>query len=301
VSEALGTGSRALESVGEARALVADALDSLGLARLAPEATLVTSELVTNAVLHGGGLIGVRVAPAGEGVRISVEDRTRVPPVLALANTEAMTGRGLLLVSSTAARWGADVTDDGKVVWAEIVPGHVPAERTEEELLALWDDEAWNAEPEPPGRRYPIVLGEVPTPLLLEAKTHVDNLVREFTLTAGGAATGSTAPLPPHLASMIEDVVVGFAEARQSIKRQAVDAARRGDEHVRLELSLPAEAADAGERYLEALDEADSYSRAARLLTLETPPQHRLFRRWYVGEIVRQLRAASAGEEPPPV
>jgi GAF domain-containing protein len=43
----------------------------------------------------------------------------------------------------------------------------------------------------------------------------------------------------------------------------------------------------------------DDYARAARLLTLETPPQHRVFRRWYVETIVAQLRAATDG--PPAV
>jgi hypothetical protein len=33
---------------------------------------------------------------------------------------------------------------------------------------------------------------------------------------------------------------------------------------------------------------------------LETPPQHRVFRQWYVGELVAQLRAAAAGLPPPP-
>ena len=87
-----------------------------------------------------------------------------------------------------------------------------------------------------------------------------------------------------------------FAEARQAIKRQAIVAAEAGLSHVSLHLSLPASAAEAGEDYLRALDEADAYCRAARLLTLETQPQHRVFRQWYVGEIVKQLRAAADGE-----
>jgi serine phosphatase RsbU (regulator of sigma subunit) len=106
--------------------------------------------------------------------------------------------------------------------------------------------------------------------------------------------------VPLHLAALIEGVVHRFAEARQSIKRQAVAAARRGDDHVRLELHLGVDAADAGEEYLLALDEADTYCRAARLLTLETPPQHRVFRQWYVGELVDQLRAAAEGRSVPP-
>ncbi len=37
-----------------------------------------------------------------------------------------------------------------------------------------------------------------------------------------------------------------------------------------------------------------------RLLTLETPPQHRVFRRWYIEELVSQLRRAAVGQRPEP-
>ena len=289
-------GSRTTAAVRRARTLVTDELYRLDMADLVDEAAVVTSELATNAVLHGDGVVSVAVTPLREGVRISVEDRTRDAPVVGLLNTEAMTGRGLLLISSMAVRWGTDVVDAGKVVWAELVPGHVPVERSEAELLHLWGDVDHVDEPTV-GPRYRVLLGEVPTDLLLGAKTHVDNLVREFTLAASGAADRSTAPLPPTVAKLVETVTTGFAEARQAIKRQAVDAARRGDARVSLELLLPADAADAGEAYLVALDDSDAYSRAARLLTLETPPQHRVFRQWYVGELVRQLRAAAEGVE----
>ena len=60
-------------------------------------------------------------------------------------------------------------------------------------------------------------------------------------------------------------------------------------------------AAAAGERYLAALDEADAYARAARLLTLETPAPHRLFRRWYVQAVIDQLRDVAAGRTPAPI
>ena len=81
-----------------------------------------------------------------------------------------------------------------------------------------------------------------------------------------------------------------FGDARNAIKRQAIAASRRGDQRTSLTLQLPLSAADAAEAYLTALDEADTYSRAARLLTLETPPDHKLFRRWYVEAVARQLR-----------
>ena len=296
--ELFDTASGTVEVVARVRAFVADQLRRVDRSELTEDAELVASELATNAVLHGEGIVRVAVDAVGEGVRLEVEDRTRVPPVLALATSDAMTGRGLRLVSAVASRWGIEPADGGKVVWAELEAGHQASEPSTEELLERWDDDLGFDDRDAP-LRYPVSLGDVPTDLLLAAKTHVDNLVREFTLLTAGAESGRSSPVPIPLAILIEEVVHRFAEARQSIKRQALAAASRGDKYVRLELSLGLEAADAGEDYLRALDEADAYCRAARLLTLETPPQHRMFRQWYVGELVAQLRAAAVGEPVP--
>jgi serine phosphatase RsbU (regulator of sigma subunit)/anti-sigma regulatory factor (Ser/Thr protein kinase) len=285
------------EVVRRVRAFLEARLQQLSLEHLADDALLVASELATNAVLHGGGVVEVEVRPVNGGVRMEIRDRSRVAPVLPAASEQSMTGRGLRLVEAVATKWGVDPRTGGKTVWAEI---HESAEVAEmpsvEDLLAMWDDDLEATE-----IRYDIELGAVPTDLLVAAKTHVDNLVREFVLAAGGATSGLTEPIPAHLANLIESVVNRFADARVAIKRQAIEAASRGDSHVDLRLRLSADAADAGEEYLAAIDEADSYCRAARLLTLESPPQHRLFRHWYVDELVAQLRARSAGEVPPPV
>ncbi|MEA2685820.1 MAG: hypothetical protein QOE93_1015, partial [Actinomycetota bacterium] len=280
--------------VGEVRAFVTRELRQRCRADLVDDAVLVATELATNALLHAGGVAFVRVVSVPGGVRIEVHDRTRVPPVLALSSDEAMTGRGLRLVGAVSRRWEAQATAEGKMVWAELprAPGSVTA--SVEEILELWADDL-GPDPSALARTlHHVSLGDVPTPLLLAAKSHVDNLVREFTLAARGARAGMTGAVPTHLALLIEAVVSRFADARQAIKRQAIAAADKGLSHVSLELTLSADAAKAGEDYLAALDEADAYCRAARLLTLETPPQHRVFRHWYVGEIVRQVRASVA-------
>jgi GAF domain-containing protein len=282
------------------RRFVTEALTGTPLAALLPDAELAVSELVTTALLHGAPPVSVRVDVREGSVRVEVADGSRHAPVRAIARQDAMTGRGLSLVAALARDWGVEPRPGGKVVWCELGPGVAPeiplADVDIDAVLASWtDDEADEV------RRYTVTLGDVPTDLLLGAKAHVDNLVREFTLAAHGAESGRTAAIPPQLAELIETVVSRFAEARQSIKRQALEAAARGDERTRLTLTLPVEAADAGEQYLAALDEADSYARAARLLTLETPPQHRVFRRWYVESLVEQLRHAAAGEPTGPL
>ena len=296
VFDAVDDGGR---HVSRVRAFVAEELEKLGRAALIDDAVLVASELASNAMLHAGGITAVAVSQQGDLIRLEVHDRSRVPPVMARQSTEAMTGRGLRLVASISKEWGADPTEDGKVVWAELSERHATTSFGPDDLLELWDDDGW-FDAEAAVTRYTVTLGEVPTSLLLSAKAHVDNLVREFTLAARGAESNMSGEVPPHLASLIEAVVTRFAEARQSIKRQALAAANQGLTQARLELTLPASAADAGEDYLRALDEADAYCHAARLLTIESSPQHRLFRQWYVGELVAQLRAAEAGAAMPP-
>ena len=260
-------------------------------------AELIATELATNALLHGGGIAVVAVKQTDDGVRIEVADRSRRAPLVGLSSVEAMTGRGLSLVVRLATRWGIEPTEEGKVIWADVVEGEVPKMVPPDDVLAAFHD-PWS---EGAPARVRVSLGAVPTDLLVAAKRHVDNLVREFTLASAGDRSRTTAPIPAPLADLIDRVVHRFEEARLEIKRQATAAARQAATHTNLELDLSIDAADAAEEYLGALDEVDSYSRANRLLTLETPPQHRVFRHWYVGEIVKQLRAAAAGNHPPAV
>ncbi|MBL7523902.1 GAF domain-containing protein, partial [Frankia sp. CNm7] len=116
---------------------------------------------------------------------------------------------------------------------------------------------------------------------------------------AGGAARGESGTVAAPLARLISVVTTRFAEARQEIRRQALAAASAGAARTSLRLALPLSMADAAEEYLDALDAADQYARAARLLTLESPPRHWAFRHWYISSLVAQLRAASRGEPAP--
>jgi serine phosphatase RsbU (regulator of sigma subunit)/anti-sigma regulatory factor (Ser/Thr protein kinase) len=287
---------RAADAVPRARRFAADALSAADPS-VVEDAELVVTELVTNALLHGAPPVVLRISPAGSRVRIEVEDSGREMPMRMRENIDSMTGRGLSLVSRVTSGWGVEpAAHGGKVVWAEIVEGGSALAGLEDDvdvdvdaLLAAWSDDETVEE------TYAVELGAVPNDLLLEAKAHIDNLVREFTL-ASAAATGESAQLPTDLAELVQTVVHGFSAARSGIKRQALESAARGEVETVLSLRLPASAADAGEKYLAALDEADGYARSARLLTLETPPVHRVFRRWYVQSLVAQLRAQVDGD-----
>ena len=284
------------DAVPRARRLARSALAGVS-PDVAADAELVVSELVTNATLHGEAPITVRVL-VGRAVRVEVEDARRTAPIMSRHNAEAMTGRGLAMVAALATGWGIDLAGSGgKVVWAELSRNRAPAPEVSqpavdiEALLVAWSDDGLAT------GTYRVRLGAVSTDLLLAAKGHIDNVVRELTLLREGEASSGIA-LAPEMAALVQTVTVDFADARAEIKRQAAAAAARGDQLTDLELHLTPAAADAGERYLAALDQADRYARSEHLLTLAPPRAHRIFRRWYVHSIVDQLRALARREEP---
>ena len=265
---------------------------------LLSDVELVVAELVSNAAWHGQPPVVMNLSASDERVRVEIEDSGRALPIEVIQRSDAMTGRGLSLVAALTSRWGVEARRSGKVVWAEFDFGPERTQsRAEPELdrdaiLAAWPDDNDRL-----ASRYTVRLPGVPTELLLAAKTHIDNVVREMSLLRGGSEPPGE-PLSLSATRLIEAVTADFAEARAELKRQASDAAAQARPATDLELHLPADAADAGERYLAALDEADRYARAARLLTLAPPASHRVLRQWYVRSIIDQLRAAARGDTP---
>jgi hypothetical protein len=235
------------------------------------------------------------------GLRIEVADGSATLPMRGLGGADAMTGRGLLMVDALAADSGAIRTSTGKVVWALLRPGTVAqavADVSADELLSRWAEPGLDGDGVDP--RFDVDLGDVPTDLLVAAKTHVDNVVREFALMTAGSndgGVGAATLVPAHLARVLQAVTTRFADARGAIKKRALAAAARGETRTRLRVRLTSDAADAGMEYLRCLDQIDRYCRGARLLTLESPATHKAFRRWYVTEIVRQLRGSGEGKD----
>lgn len=108
-------------SVPLARRWVADQLVDGPAADLVDDVELLTTEVVTNAVLHAGTAVTVTVSVTVSGVRVAVADGSRFsvvrrPP----PSPTATTGRGSLLLDALAARWGSAAGTDGKVVWFEL-------------------------------------------------------------------------------------------------------------------------------------------------------------------------------------
>jgi anti-sigma regulatory factor (Ser/Thr protein kinase) len=114
-------------AVRTARAVVRGRLRDWGLEPVADIAALLVSELVTNALRHATGPIGVRlVRPVGPlGVLlVEVSDPLPDPPRERAARPDDEGGRGLQLVACSSRAWGTRPGAVGKTVWFELaVPG----------------------------------------------------------------------------------------------------------------------------------------------------------------------------------
>jgi PAS domain S-box-containing protein len=113
-------------SVASARSFVRDTLQGWGYADIVDDAVVLTSELVTNAVVHAGTAADVLCLRTEEGVRIEVSDRypeREVPLQSAAVNMgspDREGGRGLQLCAALAGRWGVEYTPTHKNVWFQL-------------------------------------------------------------------------------------------------------------------------------------------------------------------------------------
>jgi anti-sigma regulatory factor (Ser/Thr protein kinase) len=115
---------QSLAAPGQGRAAVDAACERWGIGHLSENAQLVVSELVTNAVIHGGTEVTLDVTRRDAFLHVRVKDGSSQPPVvLAPSGLEPIDhGRGLPIVRDLCAGWGyvPDDRGDGKVVWATL-------------------------------------------------------------------------------------------------------------------------------------------------------------------------------------
>ncbi|MFC5853535.1 SpoIIE family protein phosphatase [Streptomyces chlorus] len=104
--------------VAEARRAATRQLGRWGLEELVFTTELIVSELVTNAIRHAAGPVRLRLIRE-RALVCEVFDGGATTPHLRHPRAMDEGGRGLLLVSQLAQRWGTRFVPDGKVIWAE--------------------------------------------------------------------------------------------------------------------------------------------------------------------------------------
>ncbi|MDQ6697369.1 MAG: ATP-binding protein [Actinomycetota bacterium] len=107
-------------SARKARQFVVATLLGWDVEHLIDTASLLTSELVTNAVLHANSEIELRLAKEADLIRFEVEDHGRGRPKARHPAPEETSGRGLALVDTLSSAWGVTPIKSGKSVWFEL-------------------------------------------------------------------------------------------------------------------------------------------------------------------------------------
>ncbi|WP_181787298.1 SpoIIE family protein phosphatase [Streptomyces phytophilus] len=120
-------------SVAAARTFVRDTLQGWGYPEATDDAVVLTSELVTNAIIHAGTAVNVLCVRMADAVRVEVADRhaeRELPlhsPQLQPTPLDREGGRGLMLCAALASRWGVDYTAEHKRVWFQLAVTEPPA------------------------------------------------------------------------------------------------------------------------------------------------------------------------------
>ena len=131
------------EQVSEARAFIARALAALpGVDSDA--ATLLTSELVTNAIQHTdsgapGGTVTVVVIGVPGGVLVEVVDDGSADTPTVKGDLFAAEGHGLFLVQALAAQWGYLRDPAGTTVWFHLTTSDLSQETGETDGIVYID------------------------------------------------------------------------------------------------------------------------------------------------------------------
>ncbi|MGW0806425.1 ATP-binding protein [Nonomuraea sp. NPDC002799] len=105
--------------VATARKFVDQTLTSWGVVERTFDTQLVVSELVTNAMRHGGGAEQLRLLTHRTELACVVTDHNATAPVAAAPDVYSEFGRGLRLVDALCTAWGW-LSPGGarKIVWA---------------------------------------------------------------------------------------------------------------------------------------------------------------------------------------
>ena len=264
-------------SAGPARRFVQKLLGDFGLASdVVDAAVLLTSELVTNAVLHTGSAVELRVAVrVGVGTRIEVRDGSELLPLARVHDADSVTGRGLHLVEMLASAFGVvSVPGGGKSVWFVVGDdaGVGSAKGWGEPLL------------EPSGirvdlRHLPVVLFEV-------MREHHEALLREYGLLLLEREGEQAQQL--HDVAAVERGLQ-LVDAAEAAWRSTWSGATAPD-HADLTVATPATDRRGYDLALGVLAAAEGEARDGRLLTRPALPEVGLLRTWLVEQVVSQLR-----------
>jgi hypothetical protein len=135
---------------------------------------------------------------------------------------------------------------------------------------------------------HDIALVDFPVARYMQMQQHHDALLREFALIATNTED-SNAPRDL-LLRLADEMYERYGDAAGPFREGVAEAAAQGEVVTTLKLSIPFSTLRWTEDFLLLFEEADEYCRRGDLLTPQAPHEVTTFRRWMVGELIRQIR-----------
>lgn len=148
------------------------------------------------------------------------------------------------------------------------------------------------------GEPQDVLLLEVPLDVHARAVQWHADLMREFALISIGEEGGREdddggGTVPSRLLNVVAELRDKYAALTTASAQELEAALQRGDATADVTYTLPAEAAADIRHFAKLLEEADDFCRSGELLTLAAQPDVAAFRRWFLGEFIRQLEGAA--------
>ncbi|MDQ1699147.1 MAG: hypothetical protein QOG34_1010 [Frankiaceae bacterium] len=256
------------DSARQARRFVGDVLTAAGVdADRRDTAVLLTSELVTNGIVHALTELQLIVEATSSWVRVEVIDGNPNLPQRRDFDDEAMTGRGLEMLELLADELGMQpLADEGKRVWFRIGAG-------------LAEHEAAPV-PAPAASVTTVVLRNLPVALYCAWQQHASAILREAFI---AALDDRTEGVPDDLA-MANDAMSALSGGTSE-----AFALREGGVHnADLTLSLPPSSVPHFPVMRDVLRRCSAMSLVGQLLVPPALPEIQAVRNWVAGEVMRQ-------------
>ncbi|RSO13123.1 PAS domain S-box protein [Streptomyces sp. WAC 06725] len=234
-------------------------------------AELLTSELVTNAVLHARTEVEVRIWSHEGQVRVRVGDgRPDRPLVPREPRPYAGAGRGLAMVEELASSHGAHVGEGRKTVWFELWPKAPVPPPSGWESVPLY------------GRAATVTLIDMPYTVFRAAQQHGDELLRELMLTTRVEERAGVSSPELLIANDVANVI-------NACMTSALEETVASGAMVTLDIAFPLDAAPAVDTLRHVFEQGDAAAQLESLLTLPAPPHVRSHYQWMLDQLVTQL------------
>ncbi len=281
------------DAPAHARRWVSGQLHEIGRPELVEAASLGVSELVTNAVLHAGGGIAVRLSDTQERLRVEVYDDSPAIPGrpanvgVGQDSNPSTVGRGLQILDAISLAWGVNDEQGGKCVWFQPSAVGLP-------MRAGGGGPLMSAVPHPSAStqeddQFEVVLLGLPVMLFAHYRTRLHDLRRELTLMSldDGPRHGPSTSVLARTTRQHEQ----HGHQVETLM-QIDDAIAAGFDRVDVRLELNRAALPEIVLLRDVLRELSGLSGESRLLTLAPGPQERAIWEWYFNEILGQAAAA---------